>query len=406
MDFKRILIIALLFCFFIIQCSEDNPVSVYNPVLPRTLSKSELELIVSSNKFGFNLFKKILENDKEANIFISPLSDSMALGMVYNGARGTTQEAMQKTLELEGMDLQEVNEAYKNLINLLINLDSQVVLQLANSIWYRHDLYVESEFINLNRDYFNAEVTALDFSSPDAVDIINGWVNTHTNGKIKKIVKPIDLQIGLMFLINAIYFKGNWTYKFDSENIVDGIFYLQDGTQKTVKMMNQEREFSYFSHNEFQAIDLPYHTGNFSMTVILPKRDYTIDEIIAGINNETWNTWMNNFSSTEMSFSMPKFKYEYEINLNEILKTLGMDIAFSGEADFTGMSPGLFIGKVLHKSFIEVNEEGTEAAAATVVRMDRAMGESMIVNRPFLFVVRESISGTILFMGKITEPIL
>jgi len=402
----KLLFFVILFCCFLFHCSENNPTSPLNPGLPRLLSKSETDLISSDNKFGFKLFKAIIQEDRDKNVFISPLSVALALGMTYNGARGTTQEAMHATLELADLTLQEVNESYKSLIELLLNLDPKVTFGLANSIWYRHDLFVEQEFIDLNKTFFNAEVASLDFTSPGALNTINGWVEDNTNGRIKEIVKPIDLQIGLLFLINAIYFKGTWTYEFDPEDTYDGPFYLPDGSQKSCKMMPQEGNFGYFANDEFQAVDLPYGIGDFTMTILMSWSGTSIDDLISNLDQEVWEGWIAGLSEQELSLTMPKFKLEYEINLNEILKSLGMEIAFTAGADFSGMSPGLFIGKVLHKSFVEVDEEGTEAAAATVVRMDRAMGNSMTINHPFLFVIRETCSGTILFMGKIVDPVI
>jgi serine protease inhibitor len=200
----------------------------------------------------------------------------MALGMTYNGADGGTREAMQTTLELSGLTIQEVNESYQSLIELLTGLDPKVIFQIANSIWYRPGESPEEEFIDLNKTYFNAEVSPLDFSAPNASETINGWVNENTNGRIKKIVEAID-PLTVMFLINAIYFKGTWTYKFDKESTQDHLFTLPDGSQKACRMMEQEGEFQYFANSDFEAVDLPYGDGYFSMTIFLPQRNKDID---------------------------------------------------------------------------------------------------------------------------------
>lgn len=400
--------LVLLLCIGLMQCIE-NPVSP----ISRELTPAEKQLIKSDNKFGFKLFKEIIKEEKDKNVFISPLSVSMALGMTYNGANGSTQEAMQKTLELNDLTIQEVNESYKSLIELLTGLDPKVQFQIANSIWYRQEFSFEEEFINLCKTYFNALVRGLDFNDPNAADTINEWVEENTNGRIEEIVdKPIDPLI-VMFLINAIYFKGTWTYEFDEELTKDDWFYLPDGSRKPCKMMEQRSEYNYFSNPDFQAVDLLYGDGNFSMIIFLPRPQKNIDSLIAEFTEENWDNWINSFSKDSGDIYIPKFTLEYELTLNEVLKALGMEIAFDPyQADFTKMYKpgGIWIGKVKHKTFVEVNEEGTEAAAVTSVEIvlgpDGPSGFYMRVDRPFVFVIRENKSQAILFMGKIVEPTL
>mgnify|MGYP001102586628 CR=1 FL=1 len=397
--------LVLLLCIGLMQCTE-SPVSP----ISRELTPAEKQLVKSDNKFGFKLFKEVIKEERDTNVFISPLSVSMALGMTYNGASGSTQEAMQTTLELNDLTIQEVNESYKSLIELLTGLDPKVQFQIANSIWYRQEFSFEEEFINLCKTYFNALVRGLDFNDPNAADIINGWVEENTNGKIKEIVdKPIDPLI-VMFLINALYFKGTWTYEFDEELTKDDWFYLPDGSRKPCKMMEQRIQCDYFSNSDFQAVDLPYGDGDFSMTIFLPHPQKNINSLIAEFNEENWDNWINSFSKDSGSIFLPKFTLEYEIKLNDVLKALGMEIAFGPSADFTRMYKpgGIWIDKVKHKTFVKVNEEGTEAAAVTDVEMIRGgpSGFYMRVDRPFVFVIRENQSQTILFMGKIVEPTL
>jgi len=404
-----IFLIVATICIMSINCSDSstNP----NADIVRNLTTAEVKLTESDNKFGLKLFGKIVETEQDKNIFISPLSVSMALGMTYNGADSTTLEAMHKTLEYGDLTIQEVNESYRSLIELLTELDPKVIFDIANSIWYREGFPVENDFLTTNQDYFDAVVRALDFSSDDAADIINAWVNENTNGKIEKIVdKPID-PLTVMFLINAIYFKGTWTYEFDEENTTDDIFYLPDGSEKGCKMMSHQCDHNYFENEQFQAIDLPYGDAGFSMTILLPKPGIDTDSLIAQMNNNTWNSWLGSFSEQEVNLFLPKFKLEYEISLNDILSALGMSIAFEpGRADFTKINSdgNLYISEVKHKTFVEVNEEGTEAAAVTSVEISFTSigsGITMHINRPFVFAIRENHSGTILFIGKIVEPI-
>ena len=377
------------------------------------VSTTEKLLLDSGNSFGFKLFKEIVKSETDNNIFISPLSISMALGMTYNGADGTTQQEMQTTLELNGLTLQQANESYRSLTTLLSSLDPKVKFTLANSIWYRQGFPVEDEFISLNRDYFNAQVSALDFGDPGAPDTINAWVNDKTKGKVPTIVDPpIDAKT-VMFLINAIYFKGDWALKFKEAATKDDLFTLTDGTQKTTGMMNQEKEFKYFEDTDFQAVDLPYGNGDFSMTVLLPQQGKDINSLIAGLNQENWDLWTKQLFTNEVDLYMPKFTLTYEKSLKDILISLGMGTAFDPlQANFTKMyvEDGVnraYISEVKHKTFVEVNEEGTEAAAVTSVEVGvtSAMPSKLMkVNRPFLFVIRENSSGTILFIGKIMDP--
>lgn len=413
--FKKILffILASCICFGTLQCSKKKNSLPTNatPISPRELVAAEVQLIESDNKFGFKLFNEIIKAEKDKNVFISPLSISLALGMTYNGASADTEKAMRETLELGNLTNQEINESYQSLIELLIGLDPKVRFQIANSIWYREGFPFEDDFINLNKMYFNAKVRGLNFDDPNAPSIINQWVNENTNGKIKEIVGETARET-VMFLINAIYFKGAWTYKFDEKLTKDDLFTLPDGSKKSCKMMTQEGNFKYFENQDFQAIDLPYGDGKFSMIILLPSLQKNIDSLIAEFNQENWSKWINSFSEHKLTLELPKFTLEYEITLNDILKAQGMRIAFEPyNADFTRMykeeeiSENLYISKVKHKTFVEVNEEGTEAAAVTSVEIGiTSLGLFMRVDRPFIFAIREKHSQTILFIGKIINP--
>lgn len=405
-------LLILIFSSVSLLCTKDfSALAPDSPVRP--LSQGEQKIVQASGEFGFNLFKEIQKTQQKENIFISPLSVSMALGMTLNGAANETERAMQNTLGFDGLSDEEINQSYQSLIKLLADLDPKVSFQIANSIWYRLGFTVEQPFLDVNKTYFNAEVNALDFNSPEAVATINSWVDSKTNGKIKKILDQID-PMAVMFLINAIYFKGTWTYEFDKKYTEDEPFYVGDTTQVTCKMMKQSNDFLYYQNEEFQAIDLPYGNGAFRMTVFLPAPGNSVDALIAQLNAQNWAEWMGKFSKQKGTLYLPKFKLKYEKVLNQVLSTLGMGIAFGGGADFTKINKngGLYISKVLHKSFVDVYEEGTEAAAVTIVeiRMTSVGGESqgffMRVDRPFLFAIREQNSRTILFMGKIMNPAL
>ena len=391
-----------------VRCSVDpvGPPAEING-LPRDLTAAEQGLIQSDNAFGLKLLREIhAQSESGENLFVSPLSVAMALGMTYNGAAGTTYEAMQETLELHGLTLDEVNESYCSLIDLLAGLDPSVQFLLANSIWYREGFPVRPEFLEVNQEYFDAEVAPLDFASPGAAPTINNWVSEKTNGRIEEIVEdPIAANI-VMFLINAIYFKGDWTIQFDPELTADRPFYLADGSQKQVPMMTYPDvvEVGYFSDQEVQALDLAYGGKAYSMTIVLPARDSQIGALVQGLCAERWASIVAGLATSELNVVMPKFTLEYELEMNDVLKALGMEIAFTPGADFRKIAPGIWIDKVKHKSFVEVNEEGTEAAAVTSVQMIDSAPLSVTVDRPFLFAIRERYSGTILFMGLIMDP--
>ncbi|MBN1693910.1 serpin family protein [candidate division WOR-3 bacterium] len=408
---------GILFLFIVILLSTFG-CDTTEPTEPlRELSSSETKIVESDNSFGLKLFKEInAGEEKNLNVFISPLSISMALGMTYNGAAGSTEEAMRTTLEFGDLSMGEINESYKSLIGLLRGIDSEVEFSIANSIWYRDDWIFEQDFFERCRDYFDARVSGLDFSQNEAAkDTMNNWVDENTNGKIEETVDYVNPIYDVMFLINAIYFNGTWTYQFNEEDTKDTLFYLSGGSTEECKMMEVKSKFKYFEDSLLQAIDIPYGIGNYSMTVILPGYGKDMDQFIAELTQEKWDEWMSRFSEDSVNLFLPKLKVEYKADsvLKEVLKDMGMEIAFDGRADFTQMHKpgGIWIGKVIHKTFLEVDEEGTEAAAATVVEMiweSTGGGEVfpvMRINRPFLFAIRENHSGTILFIGKIIDPV-
>ena len=389
-----------------------TPTDPTRRTLPRSLSEQEIELITSDNIFGLNLFRAIAAAEGDTNIFISPLSVSMALGMTLNGADGETYTAMKETLELAGLTEEEINQAFRSLIDLLTDLDPKVIFEIANSIWYREGFNISPTFVDVNQTYFDAVVRALDFSSSGAAGTINQWVDDATHGKIDKIVNdPIGSDI-VMFLINAIYFKGQWTYQFDPDDTVDGDFYVPGGAIAEVPMMTMSKvTLPYYEGDWFEAIDMAYGDSCFSMTVILPKYGLGIGDVLPDLDQNTWLEITSNLHRRRLDlFKMPKWKLEYETKMNDVLTALGMGLAFDPVlADLSRMRDDqvrdLFISKVKHKTFIEVDEQGTEAAAVTVVgTAPTSMGPMMIIDRPFIYVIRERHSGAILFIGMVTDP--
>jgi serpin B len=336
----------------------------------------------------------------------------MALGMTYNGAEGLTRDSMAVALELQGLTLDEVNQSYRSLIDLLAGLDPEVQWLLANSIWYREGFPVEQAFLDVNRTYFDAEVAALDFTSPDAAPTINAWVNEKTKGRIPEIVDDPIADDLVMFLINAIYFKGNWTKQFDPDLTGPMPFYLAGGGETSVPTMTHGVEVAvgYYRDADVEVLDLPYGGQAYSMTIVMPAEGTDVGSIVSSLAAQGWQGWIDGLATLEMHVYMPKFRLEYELGMNDVLEALGMGIAFDPfRADFSKIYSGpenLYISRVKHKTFVDVNEEGTEAAAVTSVEVGiTSMPPTVYVNRPFIFALREKFSGTILFIGLIMEPV-
>jgi len=394
------------FLFLLLSCekkSEDIPVFKYQD------DKKAADLITAGSEFGLDLFRIILESDDcPENLMISPTSVAIALGMTYNGAEGETKTAFETTLRHQGLSREEINDIYQALIDYLLKADRKVIFEIANSIWYRQDFNVLQSFTDVNKKYYYADVRALDFNNANAVRIINDWVALKTHDKIKDVLDNIPPE-AVMYLINALYFNGMWKYQFDEKNSFTGSFYGENDVVQ-VKYMKNESSYPYFENDMLSAVELPYGNGNYVMHVFLPKASKSLDEIIQSLNPETWKTWMDSFNlRDEVEVQLPKFKYEYKTLLNDPLIEMGLGIAFNGPADFSGISPDydLYISRVIHQTFIDVNEKGTEAAAVTVVEIRyTSMPEktSFIVDRPFIYSISEKNTGALLFMGKVGNP--
>lgn len=372
----------------------------------RSLTADEQVLVEADNHFGLRLFRAVNAAEADSNVFLSPLSISMALGMALNGASDSTFRAMAETLEKEGLSRNAINASYRSLIDLLRGLDPKVVFDIANSIWYAEGFAVEPDFIDVNRTYFDAEVEALDFSDPRSVGVINGWVDAATRGKIETILQTIPPGV-VMYLINAIYFKGDWTYAFDPEDTEEAPFHNADGTTTEVPLMQQEATLPFARGETYRAVDLPYGDSLYSMTIVLPDENVSLNTLVADLDAAAWQELTARLQPANVHVSLPRFMLEYETELSDVLRALGMGVAFSPfEADFTRINPagGLSISRVLHKTYVEVNEEGTEAAAVTAVEIVLTSVGGMTtvcVDRPFLFAIRERHSGSILFVGKV-----
>lgn len=407
---KKRTIIILTAAILFAACNIVDDEGIYTEI---ELTEKSAQLVEANNEFGLELFQKVYNAEIEyENVMVSPLSVSLALAMTYNGAKGETKIAMEETLKLYGLTPDEINTSYQTLIEALKSLDKKVILEIANAIFYRDDFSVEPDFVSINQNFYDAEVSSLNFDSPGALKTINGWVAEKTHDKIETILKQITPD-NVMFLLNAIYFKGIWQSEFEKKNTEKKNFFLENGSTIQTDFMHQENSVLYDETELFQAVQLPYGQGNFSMSVFLPQANKSLHDVTENLTNENWKLWMENFSERNVSIQLPRFNYKYEIKLNDILSAMGMEIAFTGGADFTGINKNgkLYIDYVKHKSFIEVNEEGTEAAAVTVVAVNRlsAGGGGSIpfnVNRPFLFAISEKSTGAILFVGTVKNPLM
>ena len=388
-----------------LACSDPSGPGETITSLPRPLTVAEQKLIGGSNAFAFDLLRQVNTAQRGSNVFISPLSASMALGMTANGAAGSTYDAMRSTLRLGDASRQEINEGYKSLIALLRSLDKSTDFRIANSIWYEQTFPFNEPFLAESKSFFDAEVKGLDFRSPSALTAINSWVNQSTNNKIPAILDEID-DAEVMFLINAIYFKGVWQKQFDKSKTAQAPFFALDGSTASVPLMHQSVPLRVAHTSTYTAVDLLYGNSAYAMTVVLPNQNVSVNTLAESLTGESWKELEESFSEHQSELYFPRFKLEWKRVLNEDLRALGMGVAFDA-ADFTPMSPRgreLVITKVIQKTFVDVNEEGTEAAAATSVGIGLTSAPSAIrVDRPFLFVIRERFSGTIMFMGKIVK---
>ena len=371
--------------------------------LPRSLSAGEQKLVSATNDFSFDLFRQISSSQKDVNVFSSPLSASMALGMTMNGAANGTLDQMRATLRFANITDSEINESYKSLIALLRGLDNTVDFRVANSIWYRTGFPVNQPFLDAVRTSFGAQVTALDFSSPTAPKAINDWVSSATAGKIPSIVDKLGDEV--MILVNAIYFKGSWRQKFDPAETKDAVFRGTVGDQP-MKLMHRKGSVTAAFRSDYSVVDLPYGDSVYTMTVIVPGNGVSVDAVAASLDGSAWTTMLSQMRAINIDVFIPKLKLEWERKLNADLSTLGMRDAFlPSAANFSRLSPvATYIDYVKQKTYVDINEEGTQAAAVTSVGITPvSLPPQLRADRPFIVVIRERLSGTILFMGKIAR---
>ena len=404
--------IALAAATALVACAHDpsSPGGSQRPALtalPRALTASEQNVLGASTAFSFALWRTINETAPDSNVFVSPLSVSFALGMTLNGANGTTYDEMRSALQFGGASLASIDSGYKSLIGLLSSLDPATTMHIANAIFYRNGVPFNQSFLNDAAKWFDAEVKPQNFDDmTSTVKAVNDWASAKTNGKIPKVIDSYDPSM-VMFLLNAIYFKGSWRDRFDPADTRSGAFHAVSGDQNK-PLMHRQGKMSYAETNSFQAVDLPYGDSAFTMSVILPKPGNTVEAVAANLTTDAWRSLGASYHVQLVDLTLPKVTLSWKRNLIPDMKSLGMKLAFSDLADFSRMSTGqqLLISLLQQNTFVAIDEEGTEAAAVTTVGVSVTSAPqvtTMHVDHPFIFVIRERLSGTVLFMGKIVQ---
>lgn len=402
-------VICLLLSLAFISCSKTEDEVRTEPV-PIDLTQEQVAIIESGNSFAFDIFKKVLESSGDnENIMISPLSISYALSMTLNGASGETRDAMLEALRINGITTDALNNSYKELTGALLSVDKRVLMSIANSVWTENDFAVKQAFIEILRDYYNADSKSFDIADASVPDKINAWIGDKTNDLIKEMIDDLPDNT-VMLLINAIYFKGKWKSQFDESKTAEMPFYKSGGNQVDVPMMKQETEFSVYKGNGFLMAEFPYGQGNFVMDVILPDKQSCSCSTPALLSDAGFESWISQMNKTKTNVSFPRFKYGFRKTLSEVLSDMGMGIAFTDGADFSNISDqyDLLLNDVAHQTFIETNEEGTEAAAVTVVEVGTTsiQPDPLVfrMDHPFLYIIRETTTNSIIFMGRVADP--
>ena len=402
---------GLAILFLALSCSKGNNEEPDLTPKDITLSAAAPVAIQSSNDFGIELFTKVTaEEDK--NLMLSPLSASTALTMLLNGCGGDTYSQLQGTLKYPaGMNISEINEAYKSLVSQLLVIDPKVQLALANAIFYRNGFSVKPPFLATMSNDYKATVKGLDFAAPSSLTTINKWASDNTNGKIPEVLSEIS-EYAVMFIMNALYFNGDWSYQFD-KSMTQELPFLPDGGSATdVPTMKGEVGAKFARDEGFRAIEMPYGQTNFTMVVIVP--DESLSALYPSFTHQVWDKLCSDLDERQefgkTNVTMPKFKFSYEKYLNNQLKSMGMIDAFSStDADLSGISNSqIFVSFVKQNTFVEVDEKGTEAAAVTTIGINLTSAgphsSQFNIDKSFIFAIRERTTNTLLFIGQVINP--
>lgn len=396
--------------FFIIlaSCRKNNDALPTQPV-QINLTLNQATLVSSENSYAFDIFSRVLSQAGDVNTIISPLSISYALSMTVNGAANGTRDSILKALRVNDTSMADLNKSYKDLTASLLSVDSRVTMYIANSVWTEKDFPVKAPFTNTLTSYYDAQAKSFDITDPTVPTQINSWISNHTNGLINNMISQLDANT-VMLLINAIYFKGMWKTQFDASATTSRTFTKPDGSTENVPTMYQSENQKVYRGNGFYVAEIPYGQGNYVMDIILPD-DNNLSAVTSSLTVANLSIWTTSLTSSKVNLYLPKFKYIYNISLQNVLSLMGMGIAFTDAADFSNISDiSLLISKILHQAYIQTDEEGTEAAAATVVEFEPTMvgpveSITIDVNHQFIYLIREVTTNSIIFMGKVTDPL-
>jgi serpin B len=403
---KTPLLILSLFVAGLASCKKDHTDPKGKDLV---LTPIESQKVAADNAFTLKLFKNVAAgNTGGANLFLSPLSVSFALGMTSNGSNGETLTAINNTMNFAGFTPDQVNSYYNKMITELPQLDPKTTINIANSIWYRQDLSVLPQFLQTNSTSYHAKVQSLNFDSPAAEDAIKNGVSGQTHGKIPGIVDNIPSDV-VMYLVNAIYFKSSWNEKFDAAQTAKQPFYQANNTQVQANFMKNTIDFGRYTGNDATVVELPYANNKFSMVIVMPAGGTSVNQLVSTIDSNKWKGWMAGLHSSKSEIRLPKFKFSFNTSVKDPLIALGMGNAFSESADFSRINATmrLHITDVKHKAFVDVNEDGTTAAAATsvVIGVTAVLPpQPIVIDHPFVFAIREVSSGLILFVGTVNDP--
>ncbi len=409
-----VIAISLSLCHYSCDNKKDNSVSIPNT---REMRVGEKAVIASANQFCFDYFRLLSAAEKDTNVTFSPISAHAALSMLINGADGVTKQEIKDALRVSALSDSEINSSFKSLKEYLLQVDNRITLNIANSIWARQELHIKKPFAATLQSYYDAEVHTLDFAGPLAVKTINNWVSDQTKGRIPTIIDDQKIASDVvMYLLNAIYFKSDWKTKFDKTKTQKANFYRDNGRTVQVDMMQSEKmEAWMYYDNSVQFIDIPFGNGGYAFTVVMPNGTKTLDEFIGEFDNDKLQAILAKEPATTgephyVSLKMPKFNFSCKQDMNSLLSAMGMKRAFTDSAELPNLfeeeNLQLAVSKVKQKTFVQIDENGGEAAAVTSVEIIvTSVGPGYItVDRPFLFLIREKNSNTILFIGKVHQP--
>lgn len=363
-----------------------------------------------NNRFGLEMFKQLNKRKtSEQNIVVSPVSAAMASGMTFNGTAGETRQELARVLGWNNLSEEDINQYHRRLIHYYNNQTEDISLNIANAIWHSSTVDVFPDFLRTNKEYFSAFHDS--FENPSFVREVNQWAQQATDGNIDKIMESSSPE-ALLYIINATYFRGDWKHEFNASKTTDTYFYLEDGTRKRTQMMWQKADLNYYRNGSFQMVELPYENESFSMYILLPDSTMSLNRLISNIDFEAWEHHKSQLSrKRNINFGMPRFRCEYSVGMKELMEGMGVKNLFEdGLADLSGISEQpLSISQVMHKAAIDVDEKGTEATATTsLARSFTTLVDdnpfNLVVNRPFVFAIEEKQSGSLLFMGKISNP--